>query len=47
LKEFLSCHGFEEVREAQDVWFRLDELANGRKSQQTSAQMTFWRQIVE
>jgi putative 4-mercaptohistidine N1-methyltranferase len=47
LKEFLGSHGFEEVREPQDVWFRLDELANGRKSQQTSAQMTFWRQIVE
>lgn len=47
LKEFLGSNGFEEVREAQDVWFRIDELANGRKSQQTSAQMTFWRQIVE
>jgi len=47
LKEFLGDHGFEEAREAQDVWFRLDELANGRKSQQTSAQMTFWRRIVE
>jgi putative 4-mercaptohistidine N1-methyltranferase len=45
LKEVLQSEGFEEVKAPQDVWFRIDELDNGRKSQQTRAQMTFWRRL--
>jgi len=43
MKEILQAQGFEEVKEPEDVWFRIDSLANGRKYQQTRAQMTFWR----
>jgi 5-histidylcysteine sulfoxide synthase/putative 4-mercaptohistidine N1-methyltranferase len=43
MKELLQAEGFLEVKEPEDVWFRIDTLANGRKSQQTRAQMTFWR----
>lgn len=45
LKEFLLALGFEEAQAPQDVWMRVDELDNGRKSQQTCAQMTFWRRL--
>jgi len=43
LKELLLSHGFVEARAPKDVSFRIDELDNGRKSQQTRAQMTFWQ----
>merc|ERR1712137_450405 len=43
IKEILLADGFEEVKQPEDVWFRIDSLANGRMSQQTQAQMTFWR----
>jgi len=43
MKELLLAEGFEEVKAPEDVWFRIDELDNGRKSQQTRAEMTFWR----
>merc|ERR1712085_60904 len=43
MKELLLAEGFEEVKQPQDVWFRIDSLANGRMSQQTKAHMTFWR----
>mmetsp|Transcript_60452 Transcript_60452/g.167250 ORF Transcript_60452/g.167250 Transcript_60452/m.167250 type:complete len:495 (+) Transcript_60452:1-1485(+) len=43
LKDFLLSQGFVEAAPAEDLWFRIDELGNGRKSQQTRAQMTFWR----
>lgn len=43
LKEFLLSNGFEEAQQPRDVWFRVDELGNGRKSEQVCAQMTFWR----
>jgi putative 4-mercaptohistidine N1-methyltranferase len=43
MKEVLEAEGFEEVKQPEDIWFRIDSLANGRKCQQTRAQMTFWR----
>merc|ERR1712194_946693 len=43
MKELLLAEGFEEVKQPQDVWFRIDSLANGRMTQQTKAHMTFWR----
>jgi len=43
LKEFLSSHGFTEAKQPEDLWFRLEELGNGRKWQQTKAHMTFWQ----
>jgi len=43
LKEHLLAEGFEEALAPEDIGFRIDELGNGRKSQQTTAQMTFWR----
>jgi 5-histidylcysteine sulfoxide synthase/putative 4-mercaptohistidine N1-methyltranferase len=43
MKEVLQSEGFQEIKQPKDVWFRIDELGNGRKSQQTKAQMTFWR----
>jgi putative 4-mercaptohistidine N1-methyltranferase len=43
MKEILLAAGFDEVKAPQDIWFRIDELDNGRKSQQTCAQMTFWK----
>merc|ERR1719203_2335113 len=45
MKELLLAEGFEEVKQPQDVWFRIDSLANGRMSQQTRAHMTFWRHM--
>jgi len=43
LKEALLADGFEEAKPPKDLWFRIDQLGNGRQSQQTCAQMTFWR----
>jgi len=43
LREFLVAQGFVEASAPEDLWFRIDELGNGRKSQQTRAQLTFWR----
>lgn len=43
MKELLQTQGFMEVKEPEDVWFEFEELGNGRKSQKTCAQMTFWR----
>jgi len=45
MKELLLAEGFEEIKEPTDLWFRIDSLANGRASQQTCAQMTFWRKL--
>merc|ERR1712137_292930 len=45
LKEYLLECGFEEAQPPQDVWMRIDELNNGRKSQQTRAEMTFWTKL--
>merc|ERR1712190_102894 len=47
VKEILLAEGFEEVKEPEDVWFRIDSLANGRMSQQTKSHMTFWRRQSE
>jgi putative 4-mercaptohistidine N1-methyltranferase len=43
MKEILLAAGFDEAQPPQDIWFRIDEMDNGRKSQQTCAQMTFWK----
>jgi len=43
IKALLTEHGFVEALPAEEIQFRIDELGNGRKSQQTRAQMTFWR----
>jgi len=45
MKEILLKEGFEEVKQPQDVWFRIDSLANGRMYQKVRAQMTFWRRL--
>jgi len=45
LKELLLSQGFVEARDPEDVCFRIDEFDNGRKSQQTRAQMTFWQLV--
>jgi 5-histidylcysteine sulfoxide synthase/putative 4-mercaptohistidine N1-methyltranferase len=47
MKEVLEAAGLKEVKEPEDVWFRIDTFASGSKSQQTQAQMTFWRNNVE
>jgi putative 4-mercaptohistidine N1-methyltranferase len=43
MKDVLLAAGFDEAKPPQDIWFRIDEIDNGRKSQQTCAHMTFWR----
>jgi SAM-dependent methyltransferase len=45
MKEVLEAAGLKEVQEPEDVWFRIDTFASGRKCQQTQAQMTFWRNV--
>merc|ERR1712190_121076 len=42
IKEILVAEGFEQAKQPEEVWFRIDSLANGRMSQQTKAHMTFW-----
>lgn len=46
IKELLVSEGFVEAKKPIDVQFQIDELANGRKSQQTQAQMTFWKRVA-
>jgi len=45
LKELLLSQGFAEAREPEEICFRIEELGNGRKTQQTRAQMTFWQLV--
>jgi len=45
LKDALKAEGFCEARVADDVWFRIEELGNGRQGQQTKAQVTYWKLV--
>jgi 5-histidylcysteine sulfoxide synthase len=43
LKEMMIADGFAEALPPQEVWSRIDELSNRRKSQQQLTQLTVWK----
>jgi putative 4-mercaptohistidine N1-methyltranferase len=45
MKDLLLADGFHEIKEPKDVWFRINQLGNGRASEQVRSQMTFWRRM--